>query len=235
MRILVLTIRVGEWYRKTTKYAFQVLQQYCNKHNYDLLESDISLDTTRPIPWSKIPFILNHLNKYDFIVWIDADIFIMNQEIKLEDLISKHLTSNIDIAMGSDNVMLNSGFMMIRNTKYSELFLWEIYYNTQAQNGNNWEQDSIKDLYDRNILFSRDHVKIISPPVEVNSYWYNYERGHFIIHAAGARNEALEQWMRDWCPIQRENDSDDYFKWKTRWLSGEGENTYKDHVRRLKA
>ena len=111
MKIAVLTIYSGEKFIEDTKYGRRVLVDYCKKHNYDFIDdSTVTKDHDREIQWSKILLIQKYLKYikdgedkpyYDYLVWIDADIFIMNPDITIESIIER-LMNNKHIMYSKD-------------------------------------------------------------------------------------------------------------------------------------
>ena len=83
MKIGVITLATGEKFLYDIKYGRITLENYCRKHTYDLLEDNSLIkEHDREIQWTKILLIQKflELNTYDYIVWIDADTIILNQE-----------------------------------------------------------------------------------------------------------------------------------------------------------
>ena len=223
VKIGVCTMSIGEDYKRITRYALANKILYCKKHGYDLIEDDSIYREDKPIPWSKLLLMLKYLPKYDYIVWIDSDILIMNSNITLESLIQKY--PKHDIICGNDNKMMNTGFLFVKNTKFSKNFLKDVYFNeydpTEDPNNRyqNWEQGSFINLYDKNHLKCKQKI-FVTEPTEMNSYWYNYYTGHFVLHFAGVRGELLGWLLRDYCPDRIDTDSDDTYRGRMEWLAG---------------
>ena len=156
-RIAVCYMNIGDEYQKWTRYAKKNLQSYCKTHKYDFIEDNTVLDKSRPIPWSKLLLILKYLSEYDYLVWIDADILIMNKEIRLGSIIDKYTRKGEytpDIICGSCHRMINTGMLFVKNTEFSKLFLRQVFYNVYDpeedpnERYGNWEQGSFINLYD---------------------------------------------------------------------------------------
>lgn len=52
-------------------------QVYADRHNYELQVGD-GFSDGRPASWGKIPFLKNLLQTYDEVLWMDADLLIVN-------------------------------------------------------------------------------------------------------------------------------------------------------------
>ena len=128
----------GKKYREIVKYAIKTKILYSQKHNYTFYDEQNSLDETRPIAWSKIKHILKYLDDYDYIVWIDADTYIMNDEIKLEDIISNFMNKK-HIMIAQDWKLPNTGVMFCKNSQWTKDFLNHIYKQEEFINHSNWE------------------------------------------------------------------------------------------------
>lgn len=121
LKILVCTLSVGDEYREITKYATVNKRDYCQKHGYAFVEGSTLYDTSKTAHWSKLILIQKHLSKYDYVVWMDADLYIMNPEITLESFIERIMLDK-DIMTGSDWKMSNTGTVFVKNTEWSHTF-----------------------------------------------------------------------------------------------------------------
>jgi len=192
--ISVCTMAIGEDYQRITYATTENKIRYCEKHNHRFIYLMHSMDTSRPIPWSKILLIKRTMmsKKVDWVFWTDADSLIMNDNIKLEDLID----NRYDMIVASDHSGINTGQFFIRNCRWSRGFLKRVYAMTQHINHGWWEQKAIMDLYEMNES-DRKHIKILDQRV-MNSYAPEiypenqaYHEGDFIIHFAGVRGQTL--------------------------------------------
>lgn len=81
------------------KYMYLVTnstkQKYCNTFNIDFVKETISEDYDRHPAWYKIKLILNLLEKYTTIMYIDTDDGFVNYA----DNINDYLTDKFDVAL----------------------------------------------------------------------------------------------------------------------------------------
>lgn len=225
LKIGVCSLNVGEKYKQLTKYSRENKIQYCTKHNYEFIEDDDIVDYSRPIPWSKILLILKYIKNYDYIVWIDADMLVMNDSIKIESFINKYQDYNI--ICGNDWRMINTGFLIVKNNNWSIQFWKDVYDDTikydpesdPKERYQNWEQGKFIFLWDQNHLGCQDLIKVTNP-IEMNSYWYNYFPGHFILHFPAVRGDVLSYLIKDYCPNRMDIDTDDSYNKRMAWLAG---------------
>lgn len=85
MKIAVISY-ADPYYRSILKPLEQTKIQYCERHGYDYIFEEISVDNEHKNSWDKIPILKKYLDRYDIIFMTDHDSFIFNPDIKLEDL-----------------------------------------------------------------------------------------------------------------------------------------------------
>jgi hypothetical protein len=149
-RICVCSFNIGEIYKETTKYGHLSKIQYCKKNGYAFDDDESIYDSSRHPAWSKILLLKKCMlkedetnrKKYDFVVWIDADAMIMNDEIYLEDFIEKYMSEKSEksekredaekhFLLSRDNgYRMNTGVWFIRNTDYALKILEKVWENT---------------------------------------------------------------------------------------------------------
>lgn len=201
--IHVVTMSIGEWYQHVTYPSYVNKSRYCEKHGYTFHSYTESMDTTRPIPWTKILAILEVMEnnpECEWVFWTDADSLIMNDSVKLSRLIDP--TYNMITA--SDYNGINTGQFLIKNCEWSKDFLKRVYAQDQFINHGWWEQMAIMHLYASNKRDKRQ-IKVLKQRT-MNSYakeaydsnWGLYQEGDFIIHFAGVRGADLERLMNQY-------------------------------------
>lgn len=111
------------WYNDHVKNygdnCYKINKVYCQKYGYDLIKSSHRFYKDRNPHWEKFPMILNHINNYDYVVWIDADAFFYNISPPIKNLINKYKK---DILFSADRDKsnpppVNSGVLILRNTQ----------------------------------------------------------------------------------------------------------------------
>jgi len=222
VKIAVATLALGEEYRKIVECGTITRVKYCEKYGYDFREDEDVHDKTRPPAWSKILLLLKCLNegkenKYDYVVWIDADTLIMNPEKKLEDFIGA-LMGDSDLMVAKDWTRINSGVIFVKNTEWSKKFLEEVYSKEEFIHDPDWDQKSLQYCYDNNILDSREHVHVLPlyQQSEFNSYYFMYKYGHFLVHCAGCfrlgkNTGRLDELLERLFPFRMDRDTDESY------------------------
>jgi len=170
MKILVLTLATSN-ITNYSKYTHAINRQYCKKHSYDFISYDRHLDPSRHPAWSKIKAIHNHIDDYDWIMWIDADAIFLNHNKRIEPL----LDDGYNIIISKTFDLINSGVFLIKgNNEWSKSFLDDVYDQTQFldSTNNRWEENAIEHLYLTNIKV-KNKFKIINNN-ELTSFNYNF-------------------------------------------------------------
>ena len=194
-----------EKYEEIGKWAHINKKAYAKKHGYDCFLYNTNLDIKRPPYWSKIIAILNHLDDYEWLLFLDSDALIMNFEIKLEFLID----NDYDLVLAKDMMdHFQSGDFLIRNSPFSKVFLkeWysEKYRNTITPPG--FDNGALIEMLEDNLSFLKK-IKIIpqrmisSYPVGISNFMLKndgeYRSGDFIIHFAGIPHSEKEKLMEE--------------------------------------
>ncbi len=199
MRIAVLTFAVGADYKRAMEPGMASKRAYCAQHGYTFLEGGEDVwDRKKPIPWSKIKFILKYLNDYDYLFWTDGDVIITNPEKRLEDLILPLLTDGKDMVWCRDACgNLNNGNVLFRGrSAWVRDFLERCYAQEQLTHHIWWDNAAFCYLYET-VAGDRDRIVTVEDPALFNAYLFDrensaesktvrlYKPGDFIVHFAG--------------------------------------------------
>ena len=201
-----LRIAVAMWYDENIKdfadIAKQINQKYCDLHGYDLIYSDHRFFTDRHPSWESIPMILDILtnnkynNKYDYIMWIDADAcFNFKSTNSLENIINNN--KDKDIIYSGDRILflINTGVGIFKTCPYCIDLCKEIISNKSREciyyNDPLWEQNCVIHLHKNNLNHIQDK-SIILPYgiIQIFPQLHNYNcENALILHYSGASNE----------------------------------------------
>jgi len=155
------------WYdSKISLFAdinYKINKAYCDKHNIDLICCNQRRYIDKHPVWERIPLILNYIDKYEYVIWIDADAHFYIDSENIIDLITKYsnynfiFSNDIPKSIKKDIIVgINTGFFIVKNTKYSIDFLHKWGYDELLHKNNrfpNWpDQGVILDMYKENIL-----------------------------------------------------------------------------------
>lgn len=221
LKIGLCSFSIGDKYKEKMKLGIKSKQLYCKKHGYDFIDDETVYDNTRPFAWSKILMIKKYLPYYDYVVWMDADTMIMNDNIKLENIIGEH-ENNLEFLLTRDvSNTINTGIIFVKYSYLSFIFLDLIYSKTQFINTHYWEQDSFNDIYENDEKNFKESCKIL--PMEKQNIFNCpvglYTKDTFLIHFYGPRcSDWIEKSMKDFCPFQKENENDNEFNYRKKWI-----------------
>jgi hypothetical protein len=150
--------------------------------------------TERPPSWYKIEFILdNFADGIDWVMWVDADTFLVNEKYSLYDLI-ENKGEGSEIIISKDINDFNCGVMLWKNTDKNCEILKAMWNEVDFIHHIWWEQASFINLYNNNYLGMQETTKIV-PQKEINAFHYSlygstHEEGQlnedsFIFHLPG--------------------------------------------------
>jgi hypothetical protein len=112
---------------------------FARRHGYDLHLHSEAVDTTRPAPWSKIPLLHDLLGHYDQVLWLDADLVVVDprEDVPAPDLMAlvEHPTK--------EGRMPNSGVWMLRGGEEARSFLEAVWAQDDLIDHKWWENAAI--------------------------------------------------------------------------------------------
>lgn len=177
-------------------YAYAINSIYIYNNNYTLKweteETGANYDINDQ-RWNKVMILSEALNtwakKIDYIVWIDADLIVLNMNLNINNIIEQYLWADMIISRDPvlENGIINSGMMIIKNSNYSKTFLdkwWKSFDHSKGM-----DQLVFDKLYKSNVFESSKHFALLEPD-EINSNfpaWINQKSYNPILHLAGGR------------------------------------------------
>ena len=72
---------------------YKINKLYCDKYNLDLILSNEVKYNDRNVCWEKYPLLLEHINNYDYLIWVDADAFFYYDSNNIVDIINENPTA----------------------------------------------------------------------------------------------------------------------------------------------
>jgi len=198
MKIAVITFLVGPDYKRWMEPGLTSKREWCMKQGYDFhCGGDNVWDRTRPIPWSKLLYLQQFLDDYDYLFVSDADVLITNPDLKIEDVILPQLGEK-DLLWTMDACdHLNSGNMLLRcsaRTWLKEYFA-EVWRQEDLIHHIWWENAAMIKVFEtsdhtRHVATCKEHWlfnaylfgptgKTVDPPRRL------WQKGDLLIHFAG--------------------------------------------------
>eukprot|EP01032_Pedospumella_encystans_P012879 gene12879-14864_t len=196
-------------------HSFAVNSAYAEYRNYDLVLTTSKQGfefESRDQRWNKVKIMETFINELSkgfhtdekedrYLVWIDSDLIFLNFELDLSALVAQYPLANLIISADVEplNGMVNTGCMIVRVSRWSQLFFLEWWEATDRVNG--MDQHVFDLLYRRrknteeantsNGLAPNERIdeKIaILPTYALNSHIpasRHQEHHHNILHLAG--------------------------------------------------
>ena len=107
--------------------AQEILERYCQKQGYAAHFYTQSLDKSSHPTWSKAAALLNHIEDHQYVIWLDADAVILDENKKISDFTEKYsrklIMGSYDI--GSEHkdpdkqgTLMNGGVLFFKNNPY---------------------------------------------------------------------------------------------------------------------
>ena len=194
----ILTLAIGEDFRKALGFALESKRIYAAKHGYTYVQGGEEFwDRTRPIPWSKVGFVLDVLGKLpegELVFLSDADVLITNPELRLEEQVASLLPAKKDLLMTIDACgHINSGNMLMRNSLWLRDWWQRVGQQSDLLYHIWWENAAMIRLLE---TVPADLVKteITAEHVRFNAYLRGlpgqplWTPGCFLVHFAGVYN-----------------------------------------------
>jgi len=170
---------------------YKINKRYCNKYNIEIIKCDKRRHPARHPAWERIPLILQHITKYDYVMWIDADAHFYIDSKNIIDLISENEKYNIIFSKGISET-INTGVFIVKNTTYSIDFLTKWGYDAELYENNSypqwWDNGVILDMYNKNILDIKNNSVIMDYGILQHMYnkeLLKFKNKPYIFHLAG--------------------------------------------------
>ena len=194
-RILVLTLAIGADYRRGLAKALDSKRAYCERHGYTYLEAHEEWwNRDRPLAWSKVPLWqekAGETDKWDYIWISDADVWITNPELRLEDHVLPLLPPGKDLLLTYDSCQhVNSGNMIVRPGAWAVEFFKKVWEQTEYTYHIWFENAAIIKLMGDS-SDDMTHIECTMEAWRFNAYLRGYrgtrlwQPGDFLVHFAG--------------------------------------------------
>lgn len=158
------------WYtddiKKYANINYKINKLYCKKYDYDIIKSHERTYKNRKPHWERLPLLLKYIDKYDYIIWIDADAFFYKNAPPITNVIDNYPDKTFIFSGDSPkNDKINSGFFITKNNKLGKdiLKLWAYSDDLYKKRIKPFQdQGVIRLIYKKNILNIKEHSKFIT-------------------------------------------------------------------------
>ena len=175
---------------------YAINKKYCEKYNIDIIVSHTNKYFRRHSAWARLPLILDNIEHYDYLIWIDADALLYNDATNIIDIIKDNIDYNFIFSNDIGNNNINTGIFIVKSSQYSIDFLKTWAYDNELYENNPypgwWEQGVLIDMFNQNIL----DIKRNSVSLEYGTLQHFYEnelsgfsKKPLVFHLAGRSNE----------------------------------------------
>jgi galactosyl transferase GMA12/MNN10 family len=154
------------------RLAARSFRPYAARHGYALELRTESLDSERPAPWSKIVLLRALAERYELLVWLDADLVIVDRSLDIASELEAGRFLYLVEHATKEGRMPNSGVMMLRGGAQTVEFLDEVYAQKDLIDHRWWENAAICRLLGYELdpvgpgaptALLSEHTKLLSP------------------------------------------------------------------------
>lgn len=205
-RICIVTLAIGADYRRNLRKALDRKKAYAAAHGYTYIQAEESWwNRDRPIAWSKVPLwidLCKRVGEFDYIWISDADVYITNMDLKLEDHVIKHLPADKQLLLTYDTCgHINSGNMIVRPGEWAVRYFSDVWEQNDCINHIWWENAAMIKLFG-SVLDYANAVEVMRDAHIFNAYLMGlpgsrlWLPGDFLVHFAGVyKAETMEKLM----------------------------------------
>jgi hypothetical protein len=158
--------------------SYKINKLYCDKHGYDLVFSSERRHNRVDLAWEKLPMVIEYLDKYDYVIWIDADAHFYLDRGPVGDVIGEHPDAHV-IFSGEDvgpvnednDIGINTGIFIVKNTSEAKEILTKWAYDEALFDLGlrDWEQGVVRRMHSLNMLQLRN-LSVIVPYGKLQSF-----------------------------------------------------------------
>ena len=123
--------------------AARSFRPYAKRHGYDLHLHTEGVDDSRPLPWSKVRLLQRLQDDYDLLLWLDADLVIVDQRVDLAaELDPARFLGLVEHEVGGGRFP-NSGVMALQTGPACRAFLEDVWAQEDLVDHQWWENAAI--------------------------------------------------------------------------------------------
>jgi hypothetical protein len=126
--------------------ARRTIEPYAQRHGYELHLRTQTPDCGRPAPWAKIQILRQLVASYELVIWLDADLVIVDPREDIADELSKDKLLYLVEHRHRNWRMPNTGVMMLRGGQQSGELLDSIWRQEHYIEHRWWENAAVCDL-----------------------------------------------------------------------------------------
>lgn len=156
---------------------------YCEKYGYKHIVEDLNF-TNIEATYQKPYILLKYIHEFDYVVWVDLDAAIINDEIKLEDIINSYPDKDYLVFEDFGNWTLNAGILVFKNCLNNTKLLWEWWNKSPKKPHPEWRKVGGDQELLIQVLRSKGPIEAL-PAKIMNQHPKDFNPGDFLIHFMG--------------------------------------------------
>ena len=119
------------------------LARYASRHGYEMVEVRHRLDPSRPASWDKIVLLRELVDRFDAVMWVDADAVVHERAPAIEcEMTTRHFLYMVEHHLGIERVP-NAGVIALRGGARSAAFLDRVWVQRDLANDPWWDNAAI--------------------------------------------------------------------------------------------
>ena len=178
---------------------------YCEKYNLEIILSKQKKYARRHSAWERLPLLLEHIEKFDYLIWIDADAFFHKEANNIVDIITKYPEANFIFSNDLGDKNINTGLFIVKNSKYSIDFLTKWAYDETLYINNTcppwWDQGVLIDMFNQNVLNIKQNSIIFVYGFLQHFHENDKLQETYVFHLAGKKSDVRYQISRKYFNI----------------------------------
>jgi hypothetical protein len=200
MRKVIVTMGVGDQAR-LLRLMMATAMPYASRHGYDVKVVPDILDSARPPAWSKILALKQLHTSYDLLLWLDADLMVVEREADIARELEPDRSIYLAVHRTSEGELPNTGVLMLRADSDSAAFLDEVWAQQDLVDHRWWENAAVARLlgYDLDPPRRARETEWLEKTKFVDGRWNSIRdapsKGARIRHYPGYRNRTRAAFM----------------------------------------
>jgi hypothetical protein len=155
---VICSLALGE-YRPLLSRTALSFERYAERWGWDVVLSTEDLAPGRPAPWAKVPLLQSLLDEYEWVLWLDADVVVVDLEADISDEIQPDKDMYLVEHPWLHQYTANSGVLLLRSCAWSREFLQEVWALERYIEHPWWENAALLDL----LGYSLDPARLVRP------------------------------------------------------------------------
>jgi hypothetical protein len=149
----------GRGYRALLSRSSLSFERYAGHWGWDLVLSTEDTADGRPAPWGKVPFIRSLLDEYDWVLWLDADVVIIDLDADIFEVVRDEKDLYVVEHTWLGQYTANSGVMLMRSSDWMRSLLDSMWVRSEYINHPWWENAAMLDL----LGYALDPARLVRP------------------------------------------------------------------------